>query len=72
MASAIQTVPTFAPATPERVVSREGFVGAYAVSRDGTRFLMLKDVEAAGTAAPPELNVILNWSEELKRLVPAN
>jgi hypothetical protein len=71
MTSAIQTVPGFAPASPERVLSREGLVAWYDVSRDGKRFLMLKDVEAAG-AAPPELNVILNWSDELKRLVPAN
>jgi serine/threonine-protein kinase len=72
MASTILTVPTFAPATPERVLSREVFTGGYNVSGDGQRFLMLKDVDAAGAAAPPELDVILNWAEELKRLVPAN
>jgi Tol biopolymer transport system component len=38
----------------------------YDVSRDGRRFLMLKP-EAA---APPPVNIVMNWFDELKRLVP--
>jgi hypothetical protein len=40
----------------------------YDVSPDGSRFLMVK----AGSAdqAPASLVVVLNWFEELKRLVP--
>jgi serine/threonine-protein kinase len=41
----------------------------YDVSQDGQRFLMLQAV--APTGAPPSaINIVLNWSEELKRLVP--
>jgi Tol biopolymer transport system component len=39
----------------------------YDVSPDGQRFLMLKQV---GAAALPQLIVVQNWVEELKRLVP--
>ncbi len=36
----------------------------YDVTADGQRFLMLKDDETA----PAQINVVLNWAEELKRL----
>ena len=42
----------------------------YDVSPDGQRFLMLKPSESAD-AAPTQINVVLNWFEELKRKVPA-
>jgi Tol biopolymer transport system component/predicted Ser/Thr protein kinase len=41
----------------------------YDVSPDGQRFLMLKPSEQA-QAAPTQINVVLNWFEELKRRVP--
>ena len=37
----------------------------YDVSPDGQRFVMVKDDSASG-----RLNIVLNWTEELKRLVP--
>jgi Tol biopolymer transport system component len=40
----------------------------YDVSLDGQRFLMVKTVEQE--AAPTQINVVLNWAEELKRLAP--
>jgi len=41
----------------------------YDISPDGQRFLMMKE----GTAKEQsQINVILNWFEELKRLVPTN
>ena len=40
----------------------------YDISPDGQRFLMIKD---EGTASD-QINVVLNWFEELKRLVPTN
>ena len=49
---------------------RSGNDPNYDVSPDGQRFLMLKPNEA-GEAAPTQINVVLNWFEELKRLVPA-
>jgi eukaryotic-like serine/threonine-protein kinase len=42
----------------------------YDVSPDGQRFLMLKLTEQA-QAAPTQINVVLNWFEELKQKVPA-
>jgi dipeptidyl aminopeptidase/acylaminoacyl peptidase len=42
----------------------------YDVSPDGQRFLMLKPTEQA-QAAPTQINVVLNWFEELKQNVPA-
>jgi serine/threonine-protein kinase len=42
----------------------------YDVSPDGQRFLMLKAVERE-QAPVTQINVVLNWSEELKRLAPA-
>ena len=42
---------------------------AYDVSPDGQRFLMVKETDRAASNA--QINVVLNWSEELKRRVPA-
>ncbi len=39
----------------------------YDVSPDGQRFLMLKSAEEA---TPTQINVVLNWFEELKQKVP--
>jgi Tol biopolymer transport system component len=38
----------------------------YDVSRDGQRFVMVKEETGSG-----RLNVVLNWTEELKKLIPA-
>jgi serine/threonine-protein kinase len=44
---------------------------AYDVSPDGQRFLFVKDITSVDQAATPRnLIVVLNWTEELKRLVP--
>ncbi len=45
----------------------------YDVSADGRRFLMIKEnaaTDRASTSTPASLVVVLNWHEELKRLVP--
>lgn len=44
---------------------------SYDVSPDGQRFLMIKEGTADGTAPLPNMVVVLNWLEELKRLLPA-
>jgi WD40 repeat protein len=41
----------------------------YDVALDGKRFLMIKE-NASSAASPVKLLVALNWTEELKRLVP--
>jgi hypothetical protein len=40
----------------------------YDVSPDGERFVMVNDGEPAN--ASPQMNVVLNWFEELKQRVP--
>ncbi len=74
MAVPLQAGPGFTRGNAVVVVDR-GYFGragapgrSYDVSPDGTRFLMIKDA-AAATAT--QLVVVLNFFEELKRLVPA-
>ena len=73
MAASVATEPTFKPAT-----SRLLFQGpyertntlspSYDVTVDDERFLMVQQSEQQ--SPPDHLNVVLNWTEELKRLVP--
>lgn len=45
----------------------------YDISRDGQRFLGLIDATQAtpsGAAEGPQIQVVLNWFDELKRRVP--
>ena len=44
---------------------------AYDVSPDGQRFLMMKQGTPDQMSAPPQIVVVQNWGEELKRLVAA-
>ena len=44
-------------------------ISGYDVTSDGQRFVMLQDV---GVPAFTQITVVLNWFEELKRLVPTN
>ena len=72
MAVDITAEPTFTHGKPELLFEgrylRAGFRSAYDVTPDGQRFLMVK--ERAQELAVTQLNVVLNWFEELKRLVP--
>jgi hypothetical protein len=66
--------PTFSAGKPKMLfegsyVSTPRTFPDYDVSPDGQRFLMLKATEQA--QVPPEINVVLNWFEELKQKVPA-
>jgi dipeptidyl aminopeptidase/acylaminoacyl peptidase len=66
----VETSPAFKASLPQRVLTwPDGVTSDFDISRDGTKFLVVKDV---GDAAPGQLNVVLNWVEELKRLVPTN
>ncbi len=74
MAVEIATEPSFSAGNPKML-----FEGSYVrtsltfpdfdVSPDGQRFLMLKPITQQ-QAAPTQIDVVLNWPEELKRLVP--
>jgi len=41
---------------------------SYDAAPDGQRFLMIKEKEAP--ASSKELNIIVNWADELKRRAP--
>jgi len=75
MAVDITTEPSFSAGKPKMLFEGHYFsaTGAsfpeFDVSPDGERFLMLKSVTQE-QAAPTQINVVLNWTEELKRLVP--
>jgi serine/threonine-protein kinase len=74
MAVDITTEPTFTHGNPKLLFEgpyvKAGFSSAYDVTPDAQRFLMIKESEQQ--LAVTELNVVLNWFEELKRLVPTN
>jgi len=65
---------TFSAGKPTQLLKTAYFAGfgnrPYDVSPDGQRFLMIKDSAAESSDAAPSLVVVLNWQEELKRLVP--
>jgi len=76
MAATVETEPSFAAAKPKLLF--EGHYKTtdvfpaqanYDVSPDGQRFLMVK--EGAQEQAATQINVVLNWFEELKQKVPA-
>jgi serine/threonine-protein kinase len=74
MAVDVTTQPGFAAGTPRKLFEGPYLPSPltnpnYDVSPDGQRFLMLKPSESA-EAAPTQINVVLNWFEELKRRVP--
>jgi hypothetical protein len=63
--------PSFSAGKPRvlfegRYVRAQGSLPDYDVSPDGQRFLMLKSVEQPAT----QINIVLNWFEELKEKVP--
>jgi Tol biopolymer transport system component len=75
MAVDIATQPSFTAGKPRvlfegRYVATPATSPNYDVSRDGQRFLMLKPNEQEASA-PTQINVVINWFEELKRRVPA-
>ena len=42
----------------------------YTVTADGQRFLMITDLLVAGE--DPRINIVFNWTEELKQRVPVD
>jgi hypothetical protein len=85
MAVSLKTEQTFDFETP-KAIFRGNYVSAdlnlanielnsWDISPDGKRFLMMKPPASAGAApaaaAPqPKINIVLNWTEELKQRVP--
>ena len=64
------TEPTFTPGPPVRLIEGPYVIdqaqGAFDVSPDGQRFLMLKE----DTGAQQQIILVQNWFDELQRLVP--
>ena len=77
MAVDITTEPAFRAGTPRLLFDAEwevptlGGQANYDVSPDGQRFVMIQASEEQQEAVT-QINVVLNWFEELKRLVPTN
>jgi Tol biopolymer transport system component len=72
MVTAVTTQPRFAAATPKALFSRSFAATSsrvsYDVSPDGQRFIVVGPSESEQPVG--QLNVVLHWTEELKRLVP--
>jgi hypothetical protein len=75
MALDVATQPSFSPGKPRLLFEGQYFTSdwplvstAYDVSADGQRFLMVK--ATAEATAVTQINVVLNWFEELKQKVP--
>ncbi len=72
----VQSEPAFSSGRPQLVfevpyLTDQFSTSNYDISPDGQRFLMIKAVEEEG-GQQDQINVVLNWFEELKRLVPTN
>lgn len=72
MAVSLTTTPTVSAARPRMLfegryeLSAPGYTG-YDIHPDGQRFVMIKPV---AESSKQQMNFVLNWSEELKRIVP--
>ena len=72
MAVDVTTSPSFAAGQPRRLfesdyIISEGFMANYDVTPDGDRFVMVK---TRAENARAQIDVVLNWTEELKQRVP--
>jgi Tol biopolymer transport system component len=75
----VETAPVFKPGTPKKLFSRSPYLGGGAtpgtpwdIHPDGKRFLMMKlpGTGPSTAAGPRKINIVLNWTEELKQRVP--
>ncbi len=75
MVVGIKTEPTFTAGSPVALFTGRYTtslaVTNYDISPDGQRFLMIKAADL-DEGQQGQINVVLNWFEELKRLVPTN
>jgi len=76
MAVEIVTQPDFSLSKPQMLFERAYAslnvgVPNYDVSPDGQRFLMIKDIDDEENAPARQINVVLNFTEDLKRRLPA-
>ena len=72
MAVDVQTQPTFKPGTPKMLFDRNGFNSGsrqWDIAPDAQHFLIVKESERSQSAVS-QINIVQNWFEELKRIVP--
>ena len=69
MAVDVATDGELALGTPRALFEHSSPESAYDVGTDGERFIMID--ASVSRAAPTELILVQNWTEELKRLVPS-
>ena len=62
----VETEPAFTAGKP-RLLFEGRYAGEYDVSPDGQHFVMIRTEYAS---SPTEIRVVLNWFDELERLVP--
>jgi serine/threonine-protein kinase len=76
MAVPVTLKPTFTSGRPRPlfpfagVYRMSGTATAYDIHPDGKRFIMVSESEKATTQPRQQVNVVVNWFEELKRLAP--
>ena len=71
MSVRVVTTPTFSIGNPLKVLENVRVMTpgrSYDISPDGKRFLVIKDAPGDSQSIR-QLEVVLNWTEELKRLV---
>ncbi len=70
----LRTTPQFMVESPVVVLENTFLPGPgrpYDISPDGQKFILINETRVDQTSArAPQLNFILNWNQELKRLVP--
>lgn len=73
MAVSIETSPSFKAGKPEMLFERMyysySYTSSYDIHPDGSRFLMIKSEDEPESR---QISIVLNWDEELKRLVPVD
>ena len=70
MAVEVNATPSGFSAGRPRVLFEGRYEESFDVAPDGQRFLMIQSVEPEQPAT--QINVVLNWFEELRRRVPAS
>jgi hypothetical protein len=82
MAVDVETEPSFKHGNPKILfkgmyfssTSQKTTTTPWDISPDGKKFLMIKPAASTGAAptaaGPRKINIVLNWTEELKQRVP--
>ena len=75
MAVSVTLKPTFSWLAPKKVfewptLAVPGLARTYDVSRDGRRFLMIKEADMGGGAPTAAIAVMLNWGQNLRAKLP--